>query len=128
LPLCLVGAWSKPQFCGGFFDAVERAGAHFAKHKHLAIDSLAAAAILIRLSLLWLLPIRIPRIHDELIYLRAADTFAPGWPDKSHPPFVRILRHDPGHPATDLHVHAPAGTRAVLEIGQLLGQPGSECC
>src|SRR5579863_6088402 len=60
---CLAFAWFKPQFCGGFFDAVDRAGTRLAERKRLAIVLLAAAAILIRLSLLWLLPVPVPRIH-----------------------------------------------------------------
>jgi len=76
--LCLAFAWYRPQFCGSFFDAVERTGTSIAKRKGLALALLAAATILIRLSLLWVLPIPVPRDHDEFSYLLAGDTFAHG--------------------------------------------------
>ena len=39
---------------------------------------LAAATILIRLSLLWAVPMPVPQVHDEFSYLLAADTFVHG--------------------------------------------------
>jgi len=123
LLLCLVFAWFKPQFCGGFFDAVERAGSRLAERKRLAIVLLAGATILIRLSLLWLLPIPVPRIHDEFSYLLAADTFAHGrLTNPTHPMWVFFdTMHVNQHP-TYMSKYPPA-QGAVLAVGQLLGEP-----
>ena len=123
LLLCLVLAWFKPQFCGDFFGAVERAGARLAERKHLAIVLLAAAAILIRLSLLWLLPIPVPRIHDEFSYLLAADTFAHGrLTNPTHPLWVFFDTIHVTQQPTYMSKYPPA-QGAVLAVGQLLGQP-----
>jgi hypothetical protein len=65
LMLGLVFAWYRPQFWGRFFEALERAGAALAKRKGLAMVLIAAASILIRLSLLCAVPVPEPRVHDE---------------------------------------------------------------
>jgi hypothetical protein len=121
--LCLAFAWYRPQFCGSFFDAVERTGTSIAKRKGLALALLAAATILIRLSLLWVLPIPVPRDHDEFSYLLAGDTFAHGrLTSPTHPLWVFFdTIHVNQHP-TYMSKYPPA-QGAVLAAGELLGNP-----
>ena len=117
LLLCLAFAWFKPKLGEGFFGAVERAGAR------LAIALLAAAAILVRLSLLWLLPIPVPRIADEFSYLLAADTFAHGrLTNFTHPLWVFFDTIHVIQQPTYMSKYQPA-QGAVLAAGELLGQP-----
>jgi hypothetical protein len=123
LLLCLIIAWYRPKIGSGFFDAVERFGTRFAERRALAIVSLAAAAILIRLSLLWLLPIPIPRIADEFSYLLAADTFAHGrLTNPTHPLWVFFDTVHVLQQPTYMSKYQPA-QGAVLAAGQLLGHP-----
>ncbi len=123
LLLCLIAAWYRPQFGEGFFRAIERAGTRLAEKKRLAIVLLAAAAILGRLSLLWLLPIPVPQIHDEFSYLLAGDTFAHGrLTNPTHPQWIFFdAIHVIQHP-TYMSKYPPA-QGAVLAVGELLGQP-----
>ena len=130
--LCLVFAWYRPQFWGGFFGAVERAGARhrgtqapgdrFARSRHDPDPAEPAVA--------------------------ASDSGTPGprriqlpacgrhirarTPHKSHAPFVGILRHDARQSAPHVHfkVSAGAGRRACGR--RIAWRPmvwrGLECC
>ena len=123
LIFCLAVVYFRPRFCGGLFDALERAGASLAKRKGLAIALLAAAAILIRLSLLWALPIPVPLIHDEFSYLLAGDTFAHGrLTNPTHPLWVFFDTIHVNQLPTYMSKYPPAHG-AVLAVGQLLGNP-----
>ena len=121
--LCLVFAWYRPQFGGSFFNWVEGTGAAIAKRKGLAMILLAAATIAIRLSLLWVLPIPVPRDHDEFSYLLAGDTFAHGrLTNPTHPLWVFFdTIHVNQHP-TYMSKYPPA-QGAFLAAGELLGNP-----
>ena len=63
LLIVLVLAWYWPHMGERFWAPVEQFGTKLAENRLLAVISIAAAAILIRLSLLWYLPIPNPRIH-----------------------------------------------------------------
>src|ERR1039457_5476906 len=76
--LCLTFAWFAPRFGDRFFSAIERLGWRLAGRKTVAIVSLVLATIVIRLSLIWLIPPPVPRIEDEFSYLLAGDTYAHG--------------------------------------------------
>lgn len=123
LLLCLVLAWYKPHLGDCFFNGVERIGTRLAEKKGLSIVLLAAAAILVRLSFSWMLPIPVPWIQDEFVHLLAGDTFAHGrLTNPAHPMWVFFdTVHVNQHP-TYMSKYPPA-QGAMLAVGQLLGDP-----
>lgn len=112
-----------PRFADPVFCRIEAFGSRLAERKLLAIFLLAMAAMVIRLSLLWLYPIPFPRIHDEFSYLLAGDTFAHGrLTNPTHPMWIFFdTIHVIQYP-TYMSKYPPA-QGAMLALGQLMGHP-----
>jgi hypothetical protein len=113
----------KPPRGNRFFDPIGRFGSRLAEKKTLAIVSLAAAAILLRLALLPWIPIPAPEIQDEFSYLLAGDTLAHGrFTNPPHPLSVYLETIHVDQQPTYQSKYPP-GQGAALALGERLGNP-----
>jgi len=120
---CLIWIWFFPQREGGLLSAMERRGSRFAKRKRLAILSVALAAVLVRVGLLWVNPAPVPRFHDEFSYLLAGDTFAHGrLANPPHPMWVFLDTIHVNQQPTYISKYPP-GQGFFLALGEILGHP-----
>jgi hypothetical protein len=76
--IALAVAMCWPRLASSRFRAIEQAFLRLARRKGLAVVSVGAAMLFLRLALLPLFPPPLPLVNDDFSFLLAADTFAHG--------------------------------------------------
>jgi len=120
---CVIFACFVPRFGERYFRAIETWGSRLARRRITAMVAIFAATIVIRLGVLWYVPVPFPTVQDEFAYLLQADTFVHGrLTNPTHPLWLYFDTFQVNqHPTYESKY--PPGQGAALAVGQVLGNP-----
>src|SRR5262249_30215420 len=116
-------ALALPRLGHRWFAYLETACARLAKHTGLSMLVVFVSIVAVRFSLLPLLRVPIPGVHDSFSYLLLGDTFAHGrLTNPTHPMWISLETFHVNWLPTYHSMYPPAQGFA-LAAGQLLGHP-----